>query len=103
MQSAGAAVADLSRLHRFPARSCWEVPGLLPGVLYTQHVFPPKLENGVLDVAMTSPQDPFVIKALQTSTGLVIQPHLALEADVEKALQEPEPEAAEDDEDGLFW
>ena len=85
----------------FPAEPV-EVRGLLPEFQHAQHVFPLKLENGVLDVAMTAPQDPFVIKALQMSTGLVIHPHLALEADIEKALQEPEPEVAEDDDDGLF-
>ena len=79
-----------------------EVPGLLPEFQHAQHVFPLKLENGVLEVAMTSPQDPFVIKALQMSTGLEIRPHLALEADIEKALQEPEPEEEEGDDDGLF-
>ena len=55
----------------FPPESI-EVPGLLPEFQHAQHVFPLKLENGVLDVAMTAPQDPFVIKALQMSTGLVI-------------------------------
>ena len=85
----------------FPVEAV-EVAGLLPEFQHVQHVFPLKLEDGVLDVAMTSPQDPFVIKALQMSTGLVIRPHLALEADIEKALQEPEPEVDEDSGDDMF-
>jgi len=72
-----------------------EVPGLLPEFQHAQHVYPLKLEDGVLDVAMSAPQDPFVLKAVQMSTGLVVRPHLALEADIEKALQEPEPEVEE--------
>ena len=72
-----------------------EVPGLLPEFQHAQHVYPLKLEDGVLDVAMSAPQDPFVVKAVQMSTGLVVRPHLALEADIEKALQEPEPEVEE--------
>ena len=72
-----------------------EVPGLLSEFQHAQHVYPLKLEDGVLDVAMSAPQDPFVVKAVQMSTGLVVRPHLALEADIEKALQEPEPEVDE--------
>ncbi len=85
----------------FPTEAV-EVPGLLPEFQHGQHVFPLKLVDGVLDVAMVSPQDPFVIKALQMSTGLQIRPHLALEADIEKALQEPEPEVDEDGDDAFF-
>ena len=77
-----------------------EVPGLLPEFQHAQHVYPLALADGVLDVAMSTPQDPFVIKALQMSTGLVIRPHLALESDIEKALQEPEPEVDADDGEG---
>ncbi|MGE8318196.1 MAG: type II secretion system ATPase GspE [Comamonas sp.] len=80
----------------FPAEAP-VVPGLLPEFQHAQHVFPLRLEDGVLDVAMTSPQDPFVVKAVQMSTGLVVRPHLALEIDIERALQEPEPEVEEDD------
>ncbi|MEJ5030967.1 type II secretion system ATPase GspE [Comamonas sp. MYb21] len=85
----------------FPAEAI-SVPGLMPEFQHSQHVFPLQLQDGVLDVAMASPQDPFVIKALQMSTGLQIRPHLALQADIEKALQEPEPEAEEDDGDDMF-
>ena len=52
----------------FPTEAV-EVPGLLSEFQHGQHVFPLKLVDGVLDVAMVSPQDPFVIKALQMSTG----------------------------------
>lgn len=85
----------------FPTEAI-SVPGLMPEFQQSQHVFPLQLQDGVLDVAMASPQDPFVIKALQMSTGLQIRPHLALQADIEKALQEPEPEAEEEDGDDMF-
>ncbi len=85
----------------FPAEAV-AVPGLLPEFQQAQHVYPLQLVDGVLDVAMSAPQDPFVIKALQMSTGLVIRPHLALEADIEKALQEPVHEVEEGDGDDIF-
>jgi hypothetical protein len=77
-----------------------EVPGLLPGFLDSQCVCPVSLQDGVLEVAMSVPQDPFISKALRLATGLQIKPVLALEADIRKALseavQEPEGEEGQD-------
>src|SRR3990167_3670845 len=78
-----------------------DVEGLLPGFLQANAVYPLRQENGQLHVAMAVPQDAFVVKALRLATGCVIQPHLALESDIEKALAEPVEEAAVDDEDGF--
>ncbi len=78
-----------------------DVEGLLPGFLQANAVYPLRQENGQLHVAMAVPQDAFVVKALRLATGCVIQPHLALESDIEKALAEPVEEAAEDEEDGF--
>ena len=82
----------------FPAESP-EVPGLLPEFLHTNAVYPLSVEGGELAVAMARPQDAFVLKALRLSTGLTIRPHLALEADIEKALSEPVSEEVEDESD----
>ncbi|MDB5947214.1 MAG: ral secretory pathway protein [Ramlibacter sp.] len=68
-----------------------EVPGLLPEFLGTHACYPLRLEDGRLDVAMSAPQDKFVLKALRLSTGLVIQPYIALPSDIEKALAQPAP------------
>ncbi|OBS31931.1 type II secretion system protein GspE [Tepidimonas fonticaldi] len=64
-----------------------EVPGLLPEFQRSQLIYPLALEGQVLTVALANPQDGFVVKALQLATGLQIEPRIALEADIEKALQ----------------
>ena len=79
-----------------------EVEGLLPSFLQANHVFPLALHDGALHVAMATPQDPFVVKALHLATGREIVPHLALESAIEKALAEPIEEAQDEEDDGLF-
>lgn len=66
-----------------------EVPGLLPEFLSAHSVYPLYVENNVLFVAMSEPQDAYVLKALQLATGLSVRPGIALESDIEKALAEP--------------
>ena len=79
-----------------------EAPGLLPEFLSAHACYPLRLEDGRLDVAMASPQDQFVLKALRLSTGFVIQPYIALPSDIEKALSQPAPGSGlEDDQDPL--
>jgi general secretion pathway protein E len=78
-----------------------EVEGLLPEFLHANAVYPLRLQDGQLDVAMAVPQDAFVVKALHLATGYAIRPHLALESDIEKALAEPVEEAPEDSDDGF--
>ena len=82
----------------FPAESP-EVPGLLPEFLHSNAVYPLSVADGELAVAMARPQDAFVLKALRLSTGLTIRPHLALEADIEKALSEPVSEEVDEGSD----
>lgn len=78
-----------------------EVEGVLPGFLQANNVLPLGIESGVLRVAMSVPQDAFVIKALHLTSGKSVVAHLALESAIEKALAEPVEEVA-DEEDGLF-
>ncbi len=78
-----------------------EVPGLLPDFARAHGVFPLQLNDKGLTVAMVTPQDGFVIKALRLATGLPVHPCVALEADIEKALTLP-TEVAEVDE-GDDW
>lgn len=78
-----------------------EVEGLLPEFLQTHGVYPLRKEGGVLDVAVTHPDDAFVLKALRLSTGLQVRPHVALDTDIQKALQQmlnPSQAEAQDDE-----
>ena len=66
-----------------------EVEGLLPEFLAANQVFPLRQDGERLDVAMAVPQDAFVLKALHLATGLHIRPHISLESDIEKALNQP--------------
>ena len=78
-----------------------EVDGLLPEFLQANAVYPLRLEDGQLHLAMAVPQDAYVVKALHLATGCAIRPHLALESDIEKALAEPVEEAVEEGDDGF--
>jgi general secretion pathway protein E len=76
-----------------------EVEGLLPEFLQANAVYPLRMQDGILHVAMAVPQDAVVVKALHLATGCAIQPHLALESDIEMALAEPVEESVEDEVD----
>jgi general secretion pathway protein E len=79
-----------------------EAPGLMAEFLSSHRCFPLKLEDGRLDLAMVSPDDAFVLKALRLSTGLKIRPFISLPSDIEKALAQPaDSGAGEDDQDLL--
>ena len=79
-----------------------DVPGLLPEFLLAYAVFPMRISDTWLDVAMAVPQDPFVIKALQLATGLKIRPYISTDTDIEKALSQPVEENLEADGDEAF-
>jgi general secretion pathway protein E len=66
-----------------------DVRGLLPDFLQANSVFPLRLDENELLVAMAVPQDAFLIKALRLATGCAVRPLLALESDIEKALMQP--------------
>lgn len=78
-----------------------EVEGLQPQFLLNNAVYPLRLQDGELHVAMAVPQDAFLVKALRLATGHAVRPYLALEGDIEKALTEPVEEAAADDAEGF--
>lgn len=78
-----------------------DIEGLFPDFLQANAVYPLRVENGLLHVAMAVPQDTFVVKALHLATGYRIQPHLALESDIEKALAEPVEEESDLEDDGF--
>lgn len=76
-----------------------EVPGLQPEYLLTHSILPLQLDDGRLDVAMAMPQDPFLIKAIRLATGLSVQPALALESELQAALERLyiDPELADEE------
>lgn len=77
-----------------------EVPGGLSDFFTTHGIYPLRVNGGVLEVAMSVPQDAYLVKALRLATGLHVQTYISTEADIERALAQPE-EVVEDDESGL--
>ena len=78
-----------------------EVEGLLPEFLAAHGVYPLRLDEGRLDVAMAVPQDAFIRKALHLATGLEIRPYISLESDIEKALAQPAENDRNNQADGF--
>ena len=76
-----------------------EVEGLTMEFLAAHRICPLRVENGSLAVAMATPDDAFLIKALRLATGLKIEPFIALPSDIEKALSQPATETVEDESD----
>ncbi len=74
-----------------------EVEGLLPDFMQANIVCPLYVQDEALHVAMATPQDAFVLKALRLVTGRQIIPHLALESVIEKALTEPQQAPADEE------
>lgn len=61
-----------------------EVLGLQPSFLEANGIVPIAMDEAALTVAMTMPQDDFLVKALQLATGKRIERYLALESDIIK-------------------
>jgi general secretion pathway protein E len=76
-----------------------EVSGLLPDFMAAHQVYPLRLDSNRLDVAMATPEDGYLLKALRLATGLDIRPFIALPSDIEKALSQPVAEEVAQDED----
>jgi general secretion pathway protein E len=74
-----------------------EVEGLQSDFLRTHHVYPLRLNEGGLTVAMAVADDVFILKALTLATGLTIHPCVALESDIDRALSASD-EAIEDED-----
>lgn len=78
-----------------------EVDGLLREFLRTHVLCPLRVEGDELFIAMGTPQDAYLRKALHLATGLQVRPVLALESDIEKALAETVEEVQDDEEEGF--
>ncbi len=69
----------------FPALAP-EVEGLQTDFLRTHHVYPLRLDETGLTVAMALLDDAFILKAIALATGLKVHPCVATESDIERAL-----------------
>ncbi|MDH4426138.1 MAG: type II secretion system ATPase GspE [Acidovorax sp.] len=78
-----------------------EVDGLVPEFLRAHSLCPLKVDKGELHIAMCTPQDAYLRKALHLATGMRVRAYLALESDIEKVLAEVVEELAEDDSDEI--
>jgi general secretion pathway protein E len=79
-----------------------EVPGLQAEFMQAHQICPLRVEEGRLDVAMATPEDAYLRKALRLATGLEVRPFIARASDIAKALSQPEQAAeAQDDDTGM--
>jgi len=78
-----------------------DVEGLQPDFLRTHHIYPLRLDESGLTVAMASPDDAFVIKALGLATGVPVHPCVALSSDIDRAMAAGD-EPPEDVDNGGF-
>ena len=69
----------------FPALAP-ELDGLQGNFLRDHLVYPLRVEQSGLTVAMARPDDAFVVKALELATGLKVHPCVAIASDIERAL-----------------
>jgi len=74
-----------------------EVEGLQSDFLRTHHVYPLRLDEVSLTVAMAVPDDAFVLKALELATGLTIHPCVAIESDIQRALTSSDEQGGADE------
>lgn len=79
-----------------------EVPGLQAEFMQTHQLCPLRVDGGVLEVAMASPEDAYLRKALRLATGLEVRPFIALPSDIAKALAQPEAAAGDEEDDGTL-
>ncbi len=78
-----------------------EVDGLQSDFLRAHHLYPLRLDDDGLTVAMAAPDDAFILKALALATGLTIHPCVALQSDIERALASGDEEEAADESSGF--
>jgi general secretion pathway protein E len=69
----------------FPALAP-EVEGLQSDFLRSHHVYPLRLDETGLTVAMAVADDAFILKAIELATGLKVHPCVAIESDIDRAL-----------------
>jgi general secretion pathway protein E len=77
-----------------------EVVGLSPSYLMAQGVLPLEVRDGVLVVAMSEPQDGFLLKALGLASGLMVEPRLAVESELQATLDRLYAAQESDQDDG---
>ena len=63
------------------------VDGLAPEYLRMHRLLPLAVEDGILRIAMATPQDPFLVKAVRLASGLKVAPALGLESEIDAALE----------------
>jgi general secretion pathway protein E len=84
----------------FPALAP-EVEGLQPDFLRNNRVFPLRLDEAGLTVALATPDDAFVVKALGLATGLKVFPCVALGSDIDRAMASGDESAEDGDSSGF--
>lgn len=79
-----------------------DVPGLASEYLVAHLVLPLAVSEGCLTVAMATPQDSFLTKAIRLATGLKLEPRVGAESELAAALERLYVELDEelDDEEG---
>jgi general secretion pathway protein E len=77
------------------------VEGLLPEFMSSQRLVPVRRDGDALVVAMTMPQDAFLLKALRLATACEIRPALATDSAIERALAQPVDTSSESDDTEL--
>lgn len=77
--------------------SMLEVEGLHLDFLRAHRALPVRLEDSSLTVALTAPEDAFLLKAIGMATGLQVAPCVALDSGIDRALN-PVEEVVEDEE-----
>jgi len=77
-----------------------EVPGLSPDYLLAHTMLPLRHDEGRLVVAMATPQDAFLLKAVRLAAGLAVQPVLALESELSATLEKLYVAGDDSDEEG---
>ena len=80
------------------------VPGLQDAYLLQHGILPLALHDDALAVAMITPQDDFLRKAVHLASGLEVRPAIAVESELQAALVRlyAEPQDEVDDEDAGF-
>jgi len=84
----------------FPALAP-DVEGLQSDFLRSHHVYPLRLDETGLTVAMAVADDTFILKAIELATGLTVHPCVAIESDIDRALSASDEVGVTDDTSGF--
>lgn len=75
------------------------VAGLHIDFLRAHHAFPISLDGTALTVALADPEDAFLLKAIGMATGCQVSPCVALDSDIDRALNPVDTDAESEDLD----